>query len=188
MLGTPSYMPPEQAAGKLDLVGPASDQYSLGVMLYELLCGSTPFSGPPTMVISLVINQEPPSPRKENPATPKDLETICLKAMSKRREDRYASCQGMAEDLRRWLAGEPITARRVDLPSALRPLVPPQSSSGRAVRHGGSALAGRGNRFHDGLRQDFTGTGQRRPGAEGADAGASGVAPAGGDRPSAVSD
>ena len=113
VLGTPSYMPPEQAAGRLDDVGPASDQYSLGVVLYELLCGSTPFSGPPTMVISLVINQEPPSPRKENPATPKDLETICLKAMSKKREHRYASCQAMAEDLRRWLAGEPITARRV---------------------------------------------------------------------------
>ena len=86
VLGTPSYMPPEQAGGQLDLVGPASDQYSLGVVLYELVCGSTPFSGPPTMVISLVINQEPPSPRKENPAIPKDLETICLKAMSKRGE------------------------------------------------------------------------------------------------------
>ena len=115
VLGTPSYMPPEQAAGKLDLVGPASDQYSLGVVLYELLCGSTPFSGPPTMVISLVINQEPPSPRQENPAAPKDLETICLKAMSKQREHRYANCAAMAEDLRRWLSGEPITARRVAL-------------------------------------------------------------------------
>ena len=114
VLGTPSYMPPEQAAGQLELVGPASDQYSLGVVLYELLCASTPFSGPPTMVISLVINQEPPSPRKENPAIPKDLETICLKAMSKQREHRYANCQAMAEDLRRWLAGEPITARRVN--------------------------------------------------------------------------
>ena len=113
VLGTPSYMPPEQASGQLDLVGPASDQYSLGVVLYELLCGSTPFSGPPTMVISLVSTRSPPSPRKENPAIPKDLETICLKAMSKRRDNRYASCQAMAEDLRRWLSGEPITARRV---------------------------------------------------------------------------
>ncbi len=113
VLGTPSYMPPEQAAGRLELVGPASDQYSLGVVLYELLCGSTPFSGPPAMVISLVIHQEPPSPRVENAAVPKDLETICLKAMSKKRDHRYAGCQAMAEDLRRWLAGEPITARRV---------------------------------------------------------------------------
>ncbi|MEI8375109.1 MAG: SUMF1/EgtB/PvdO family nonheme iron enzyme [Planctomycetota bacterium] len=113
VLGTPSYMPPEQAAGQLDMVGPASDQYSLGVVLYELLCGATPFSGPPSLVISLVINQEPLSPRKENPSIPKDLETICLKAMAKVRLHRYPSCQALAEDLRRWLTGESITARRV---------------------------------------------------------------------------
>ena len=113
LLGTPIYMPPEQAAGRHDEVGPASDQYSLGVVLYELLCGETPFSGPPAMVISLVINQEPVSPRQKNREVPKDLETICLKAMSKHREHRYPSCQEMAEDLHRWLTGMPITARRV---------------------------------------------------------------------------
>ncbi|HEX3658586.1 MAG TPA: protein kinase [Pirellulales bacterium] len=113
VLGTPVYMPPEQASGQLDQVGPASDQYSLGVVLYELLCGETPFSGPPALVISLVLNQQPDSPRTVNAAIPKDLETICLKAMAKRREHRYSSCQALAEDLRRWLSGEPITARRV---------------------------------------------------------------------------
>ena len=101
------------------------------MVLYELLCGATPFSGPPAMVISLVINQEPPSPRKENPAIPKDLETICLKAMSKKREHRYANCQAMAEDLRRWLSGEPITARRVGSGRAVRALVPAESGGGR---------------------------------------------------------
>ncbi|HEX3658580.1 MAG TPA: serine/threonine-protein kinase [Pirellulales bacterium] len=113
VLGTPVYMPPEQASGQLDQVGPASDQYSLGVVLYELLCGETPFSGPPALVISLVLNQQPDSPRTVNAGIPKDLETICLKVMAKRREHRYSSCQALAEDLRRWLSGEPITARRV---------------------------------------------------------------------------
>src|SRR4029079_8229623 len=107
VLGTPAYMAPEQAAARADEVGAASDQYSLGVLLYELLCGERPFEGPPALVISMVINQEPPSPRTHNSAIPRDLETICLKAMAKRPQHRYGNCQQLADDLRRWQNHEP---------------------------------------------------------------------------------
>ena len=113
VLGTPAYMAPEQARGEHDAVGPASDQYSLGVAFYEMLCGQRPFAGTPAAVIADVIAKEPPSPRSLNPVVPKDLETICLKAMAKRAEHRYAGCQELADDLRRWEEGESITARRV---------------------------------------------------------------------------
>lgn len=110
VMGTPSYMPPEQAAGLQDQIGPASDQYSLGVVLYELLCGQTPFHGPPSLVISLVINQEPPSPCVENPTISADLEAICLKAISKGWITRYGGCQSLSDDLHRWQEGEPVHA------------------------------------------------------------------------------
>jgi WD40 repeat protein len=113
IMGTPAYMAPEQAAGQQGEAQPAGDQYSLGVVLYELLCGQVPFEGPPQIVLFNAINQEPPAPRSVKPQIPADLETVCLKAMAKRPQDRYADCQELANDLRRWLEGEPIRARQL---------------------------------------------------------------------------
>jgi DNA-binding beta-propeller fold protein YncE len=111
-LGTPAYVAPEQAVGASGDALPVSDQYSVGVVLYEMLCGQPPFSGPPEIVIFNAIHREPAAPRQLNPQVPRDLETICLKAMSKQPAERYPSCQELADDLRRWLDGEPILARR----------------------------------------------------------------------------
>jgi WD40 repeat protein/tRNA A-37 threonylcarbamoyl transferase component Bud32 len=111
VLGTAHYMSPEQASGHSGEARPAFDQYSLGVTLYELLTGRTPFTGPTAVVLYNAIHTEPPPPRTLVPDLPLDLEVICLKAMAKKAEDRYPGCKELAEDLRRWLAGEPIVAR-----------------------------------------------------------------------------
>jgi WD40 repeat protein len=112
VMGTPSYMSPEQARGQKGEAQPAADQYAAGCVLYELLTGRPPFNGPPAVVIAAVLTTEPDPPRKYRPGVPADLETICSKAMSKRPEDRYPDCRVLADDLRRWLDGEPIAARR----------------------------------------------------------------------------
>jgi WD40 repeat protein/tetratricopeptide (TPR) repeat protein len=111
-VGSPAYMAPEQARGDLERVGPASDQYGLGCTLYELLTGRTPFVGPTEVQLLLHQTKEPAPPRSVNPAVPRDLETICLKCLEKEPARRYPDCGALADDLRRWLDGEPISARR----------------------------------------------------------------------------
>jgi serine/threonine protein kinase len=113
IMGTPAYMPPEHAAGQKGEARAASDQYSLGILFYELLTGQTPFNGPPQVVLFNVLNAQAPMPRALRPYMPLDLETICLKAINKNSALRYASCEIMADDLRRWLDDEPIQARRL---------------------------------------------------------------------------
>ena len=115
IMGTPAYMAPEQADGRHDRIAPATDVYSLGAILYELICGRTPFVGSVGEVLHLVQTEEPPVPRSLAPRTPRDLETICLRAMAKDPDKRYSSAIRLAEDLARFCEGEPILARRQSL-------------------------------------------------------------------------
>jgi tetratricopeptide (TPR) repeat protein/tRNA A-37 threonylcarbamoyl transferase component Bud32 len=113
VVGTPAYMAPEQAEGRLDQLGPATDVYGLGAILYEILTGRPPFvATAAATVLDQVVHDAPARPRQLVPETAPALEAVCLKALAKKPADRYSSARALADDVRHWLADEPVAACR----------------------------------------------------------------------------
>ena len=153
ILGTPSYMPPEQAAANLDQIGPASDVYSLGAVLYCLLTGRPPFQAAnPLETLMQVLEQEPVPPRQLNPGIPLDLDTIVPQVPGK--ESRAALSRRprhLADELDRFLSGRPIHGA-ADRPRRTRlAVVQAKSGGGESVERGDTNVGGGPHRLHGGV-------------------------------------
>jgi len=134
VLGTPAYMAPEQAAGRLGDVGPATDVYGLGAILYELLTGRPPFEGAAVLdIIRRVASEDPAPPTQFRPELPRDLEVICLKCLQKDSSRRYASALELAQDLERFIGGDPIRGRLPPWPARVARWVKRHPSLATAV-------------------------------------------------------
>lgn len=121
VLGTPSYMPPEQAAGQINTIGPASDVYSLGAVIYSLTTGRPPFQAASSIdTLRQVVEKAPVAPRQLNSAIPRDLETIILKCLEKSLPRRYGTAKELSDELQRFVEGRPIVARPIGRVAKLR--------------------------------------------------------------------
>ncbi len=148
MMGTPAYMPPEQISGNVEAMGPASDVYSLGVVLYELLTGQLPFHGDVMAILSQALLDEPPPPSKFRSDIASDLEAVCLKAMAKKIEDRYASMNDMAATLLEHLRGKTQTVEPLPATVAATKALPemPTLVPAETMKQGNNVAASDGPR------------------------------------------